>query len=661
MTHALLLHDELVRPAEQKPQWRVLSPTAMYGRVKLYNCSSNQEEWKELSEINKKVVNDELRIRRKGVPRVGLASQPDEELEVALKKVGEALREIKDLQVQHGLSFNKAYDKARAQHDGSNDHWFPSRASAYRYASNKRNGTPMLRGDANKGNRTPRYSPEVVELICDYANGLFLQQDSSWTLRTLSNAINLACRSAGLIAETATISRSFISKTIFEKASVDPEYDRMDPRLAKSAKAVAANRIRVTFPFERVEQDGLHLPMVISTPHGTSSDVWLVHAIDCGTGMPLGQHLCIGAPSASEGLLCAESVFYSKKPLFERLGLDIKTDPHGTPHLYVFDNGPEAKNERMHKLVRLGIDVMHCRSHEGNGKPFIERLNRSLKEALEVLGGSTRKDGKDGARDPVALGDDLMTLEELERWIVRWKYEHWGNGILERHLRSQFMDTDRLGVTPNSRWQRMCGELAFAMPISPSLSDWRRVRFEHVSRTLSRKTGISYEGFTYKGPNLPRLIELFGEQPVEVLVDPDDYRQVFVEVGDDLPPIALTEQFVDESTPAHTFARAKELPKRSEGDVDTAGVQAREKFERDVAAAGAASQGAARAKRKSKAQNNREVKAKAKDSQAVQRAMAQPLATPAAPSEEALPPASVDFGAVAALPVHSRRNGEVQS
>lgn len=638
-----------------------MSPTTMYGRVKLYNCSSNQEEWKELSEINKKVVDDELRIRRKGVPRVGLARQPDKELEVALEKVSEALREIKDLQVKHCLSFNKAYDKARAQRDGSNDHWFPSRASAYRYASSKRNGTPMLRGDANKGNRTPRYRPEVVQLICDYANGLFLQQDSSWTLRTLSNAINLACRTAGFIAETATISRSFISKTIFESVSVDPEYDRMDPRLAKSAKAVAANRIRVTFPFERVEQDGLHLPMVISTPHGTTSDVWLVHAIDCGTGMPLGQHLCIGAPSASEGLLCAESVFYSKKPLFERLGLDIEIDPHGTPHLYVFDNGPEAKNERMHKLVRLGIDVMHCRSHEANGKPFIERLNRSLKEALEVLGGSTRKDGKDGVRDPVALGDDLMTLEELERWIVRWKYEHWANGVLERHLRSQFMDTEKLGVTPSSRWQRMCGELAFAMPISPSLSDWRRVRFEHVSRTLSRKTGISYEGFNYKGPNLPRLIELLGEQLVEVLVDPDDYRQVFVEVGEDLPPVALTEQFVDESTPAHTFARAKELPKRAEGEVEAASVQARETFERDVAAAGAASQGAASAKRKSKAQMNRDVKAKAKDRQAVQRAVAQPLAAPAVSPQEAPPPASIDFDAVPALPVHSRRNGEVQS
>jgi putative transposase len=472
----------------------------------------------------------------------------------------------------------------------------------------------------------------------------------------------LSCRAAKLIAPTATISHSFISKTIFENISADPDLDRMDPRLAKSAKAIAANRIRVTFPFERVEQDGLHLPMVVSTPHGTSSDVWLVHAIDCGTGMPLGHHLCIGAPSATEGLLCAESVLYSKKPLFARLGLDIDIDPHGTPHLYVFDNGAEAKNERMHKLVRLGMDVMHCRSHEGNGKPFIERHNRSLKEELEVLGGSTRKDGKDGVRDPVALGETLMTLEDLERWIVRWKYEHWANRVLKRHLRSDFLDTQRLGATPNSRWQSMCGELAFAMPVSPSLSDWRRVRFEHHERALNRKTGVSYEGFNYKGPNLPHLIALFGEQLVEVLVDPDDYRQIFVEVGGDLPPISLTEEFVDESSPAHNLARAKELFRQREGDKDLAGPPAREKFEWDVAVAGAAAQGAASARRKSKAQKNREVKTKAKDSQAVQRAVAQPLAAAAtAVGDELRRPANIDFDAVDALPVRSRRSGEVQS
>jgi hypothetical protein len=65
------------------------------------------------------------------------------------------------------------------------------------------------------------------------------------------------------------------------------------------------------------------------------------------------------------------------------------------------------------------MDVKHCKAKEAQGKPFIERLNRSLKEALQRLPG-TRYEGKDGMRDPEALGDELMTIDALEKWIVRW-------------------------------------------------------------------------------------------------------------------------------------------------------------------------------------------------------------------------------------------------
>lgn len=662
MTHALLMHDELAPPGARDVLWRVLSPHTLYGRIKLLNRSTLQEEWKELAQIRAQIANDELVIRRKGVPRVSLTKQDDAELEAELAKVGAALQEIRAYRKRHGVSLHQAYESLRATHAAQGS-WFPSRASVYRYNARQRNGLPVLKGNANKGNRTARYSKEVVALIVDYANGLYLQQDSSWTLRTLGNAVNLACRASGLIAKTATISRKFISDTIYETLSVDPDLDRMDPRLAKSAKAIAANRIRVTFAFERVEQDALHLPFVISTPDGPTSDVWLVHAIDCGTGMPLGMHLRIGAPSAADGLRCVESVFFSKAELFRQFGIDIDLDPHGTPHLYVFDNGPEAKNERMHRMVRLGIDVTHCRSHEGNGKPFIERLNLTLKRGLEVLGGSTRKDGKDGARDPIALGDELMTFEELKQWILRWLYEHWANQVLKRHLRTQFAEAERLGVTPAERWRRMTGELAFAMPISPSRADWRRTVREYHTRTLSRKTGISFEGFNYKGSNLAYLIDTFGENPVEILVDPDDYRQIYVELDGELPPVALTEEFVDDTSPAYSFVRAKELFKSVAPDDGGPGAQAREKVERDVAAAGAKSQAAASANRKkSKAERNREVKTKANDRLALQKAVEQPLAAAESmPPAAAQPQPAINFDDVPALPVRSRRNGESQS
>ena len=58
-----------------------------------------------------------------------------------------------------------------------------------------------------------------------------------------------------------------ITVTVLEPVAltVDPEIERMDPRLVSAARSIARNRIVVTLPFERVEQDALHLPFVVKT------------------------------------------------------------------------------------------------------------------------------------------------------------------------------------------------------------------------------------------------------------------------------------------------------------------------------------------------------------------------------------------------------------
>ncbi|MHA6848918.1 hypothetical protein [Ralstonia syzygii] len=72
-----------------------------------------------------------------------------------------------------------------------------------------------------------------------------------------------------------------------------------------------------------------------------------------------------------------------KKKRFEELGIDHAMNVCGTPGQLIFDNGAEARGGRIQNLQRLGVDVKHCRARAGQEKPFIERLNRSLKEAME--------------------------------------------------------------------------------------------------------------------------------------------------------------------------------------------------------------------------------------------------------------------------------------
>lgn len=522
-------------------------------------------------------------------------------------------------------------------------------------SSAKRRGLPILRGDKNKGNRTPRYSRDVIELICDAAEDKFLLPNSPWDFANLVEFVNDDAHARKLVPAGKSISSEYIARILFEEVTPDPEIERMDPKLVAAAKSVAANRIVVAMPFERVEQDALHLPFVVSTPVGNSSNVWLVHAIDCSMGMPVGWHLVVGAPSESDGLRCVESTLFSKRAAFERLGLHIDLDIAGTPDLLVFDNGPETKGERMEGLSRIGINPKWLKARQPHKKPFIERLNRSLKEGLQTLRGCTRHGGKDGARDPVKEGDELLTLEQLERWIVRWYFEEWAHHELKRHRISDFHDLVKLGSTPAARWTRM-QELGYPMSLSPRRTDFELCLYEHDEGTLNRKTGIATGTFNYRVGELNYLIAKYGETKVKFYRNPDDYRRIFVEDGEGKPWVSLWEEFVTDTTPAHSFERARELLDAEKAAAESS--SAPTQFRKDVYAA-SVTKGTAKAKGKTKAEKNRSVADAHKDANAVKRAAKTP-ASPARMQDNAVAagPRKFSFDNLPAMEAVDRNTGE---
>ncbi len=656
-SHALRAGDELREPGSETARWQVVDPIPRKGRVKVFDSQAYADVYKPFAEINAAISSGSLVLKRPKAPRVSLAAQLDPVLQSDLARLQRHLAQVQALQEDCHTSWARAYALARKDHEKHEAaDPFPSRATIYRCLKRQRNGLPLLRGDKNKGNRLPRHSQGLRDLIVREAQARYLRPETNWSFNDLARYIIDCATDTGLLPPGRTVSRAFIRKVIREELSADPEIHRLDPKQVPAAKSIGARRIRCASPFARVEQDGLHLPFVVQTPGGVASNVYLLHAIDCCTGLPVGWHLVIGGVSESDGLKCVESILYSKQPHFDRLGLSIDLDVHGTPAQLVFDNGPETRGERMGRLVQLGIDVMHCKSHHAHGKPFIERLNRSLKEALQTLPGCTRVDGRDGQRDPVAEGDRLMTLEELEHWLVRWYYDDWANTPLERHWAEDLHGREALGITPRTRWQEMTQELAYVLPLSPSIHDWRRTLYEHEERTLSRKTGITCRGFNYKGEHLPYLVNKYGEKPVRILVDPDDYRQIFVDEGDDRPLVALTEEFVDETTPAYSFSYVQEQRKASLGLKESL---AKGQFRRDVHSRAIEADGQRARKKPSKTERNREAAKQHKQRQAQERAIARPLLTSGAePNADNRASTAIDLDSVAPLPVLNRNDGQ---
>lgn len=635
MISSLRIRDRLVTPGNPAVCREVLDSHLYGGRIKVLNLEKFTEEYIDLEVIRSGIATGALTLDRPGAPRISIAAQSnDPELVARSRFINELLRKIKKVQEKRGLTFAKAYQieakKYAARGSEPLRHPFPSAPAMYRYATRNLAGLPALRGNKNKGRRQPRYSDEVVSLIRDAATEFYLREESRVSMDWLTDHVNREVRRRGLTIQYKAVSKKFIRSVIYQFVSTDPERDRMDPKLAIAAKAVGAVRIRVERPFERVEQDALHLPFVVRAPEGISRDVHLVHAVCCATGYPLGWRIVIGPPTDRDALLCIESYMTPiKAERFKELGINHRLNPFAAATQIIFDNGPENRGERIYGLTALDIDVKHCKAREAQGKPFIERLNRSIKEALEALAGCTRKDGKDGQRDPVELGDELKTVEELERWVVRWLYEKWVHEPLERHEWDELLTSAPRGKTPAERWTYLTETMGYPLPLPPSRTDWVDALYVHDVHTLNRKSGITLESGDYKGENLNYLVQRYGDHAeLTTLYDPDDFREIYVRQDDPIRPlVVLRHEFADETTPAWSIKEAKQ--KIAEKKAEYVKPAEAQQFDDDLYRETVADALATKGRRRSKRAESRETTRKTKEAAAYSRAVDKPITPPA--------------------------------
>ncbi|MDR5794520.1 integrase [Caballeronia sp. LZ008] len=672
MTRTLLLHDRLAPPGNHDAYLEILDPKPRDGHVKVFDADKLEDRYVSVTTVLSDLDVGKLTLLRSGKPRFSHAAQPDDAaLHERNRFLLDVMQRIKSIQKQRGLSFRQAYRLAEAAYNADappESPPFPPQSTMYRYRKHDLCGLPMLRGNKNKGNRVPRYPMEVVNTICTAAEQHFLVPMSRWSLVRLTDYVDHSVRGTYLPESHAPISARYVKRTIERFVTTDIEGGRMLPQDVGAAKSLAKKRIRAELPFERVEQDALHLPFVVLTPGGVSSTIYLVHAIDCCTGYPLGWRLVVGAPVDADTLACVEMYMSAMKvKRFEELAIDHAMNVCGTPGQLIFDNGPEAKGSRIQNLEKLGTDVKHCKSRNPQEKPFIERLNKSLKVALEGLGGCTRMDGVDGKRDPIALGDELMTLEQLERWIVRWYYEKWVHKPLERLQWDVVLEDFVAGDTPAERWKHFEAS-CFAISLPPSRSEWLATLYEHKPCRLSRKTGITIDGLHYKEDDISVLLEKYGEhQFLHVLFNPDDFRHIYIYEGDDFPVVTLPFEHLRPETPAWSFADAKEKLKKRKASF-TPAPQA-EKFDADMREQVVADSHSTRRKKPGKHERNRETTRREKEAKAVERAARHPVPQPPAPASKPrsaldLPSSAAQatgsmFDDVSPLPLLDRNSGDL--
>ncbi|AKU23498.1 transposase [Massilia sp. NR 4-1] len=664
--------DKLVLPGKPDSYFEVLESRIHAGTIHIFDSEKREARYVDEASIRAGISAGNLVVHRQGMPRNSLAAQQDNStLHANVRLLYDALRRINGIQAQRQLSFDAAIPLAREAYTQENSdkplvRAFPSRATLFRARKNQLLGLPVLKGDKNKGNETARYSADLVEFIKGITRDEFLVTESKWTVLDLTAYINREARRRGLHVVKHTISRKFVVSVI-RSLTVDIEYDRMDPLNRVAGKSFAKKRIRAAFPFARIEQDALHLPFVVRTPHGIARTIYIVLAIDVCTGYPVGWHLVIGAPREMDSLRCLEMYLTpAKAARFNELGIVHALNIFGTPAQVIFDNGPETKGGRIVRLETLDMDVKHCKAKEAQGKPFIERLNRSLKDALQRLPGCTRFEGKDGVRDPEARGDELMTVEALETWVVRWLYESWVNTPLDRLRWDELLVDSVKGKTPLERLKYLTEEMGHPITMPPPRQQWMAALYEHKPCTLSAKTGITVEhGFRYKGDAMSYLLAKYGDHAqLHVVYNPDDFRQVYVYEDDNLPLVTLTHEHVRPQTPAWTFAEAKGQFDSPMGDWPVPNDQVQ--FLRDIDDAVTGNRKVR--KTRSKREEDKATVRRAKDQSAIQRTLDRPLSSqvpygPAPSTNPALPaddlqPAVVSYDDAPLMTIVNRTTGE---
>lgn len=413
----------------------------------------------------------------------------------------------------------------------------------------------MLPAYAERGNRKKRYSEEVEDFVLDLIDEHFARVHSRITMRNLAELASVQARERGLLNPSERLSRAYITKLYTTYRHADLDHKRLDPRVARAAKHVAMHRIHVDAPLQRVEQDGHVIPMVVKTPEGILKNPVILVCIDCATSMPLGWYLTATASTEEDSLQCLEVSLYSKEERFKALSIDCPIDPYGLPGNLIIDNGSENRGQRILGLTEVGMSLNRAPAHSGHRKPFIERLFRSMKSDLQVLPGSTRFKDKDGMRTEAAMQDELMTLEQLEIWIVRWLYERWIHKKLRRFVTASYATDKAPGVTPAERWTHYSQTML--VPFPPSRDLWARVRYLCEERSISPKTGASVRGFNFRGDHLPRLIAQYGENAhVPVYYNPSDYRFAYVPDKETKELRQLVNTEVRPETPAFSFDEA---------------------------------------------------------------------------------------------------------
>lgn len=377
--------------------------------------------------------------------------------------------------------------------------------------------------DHLKGNKTKRFHKDVLEIIEDSIENVYLMRERNTVEDTFDDVIVRIERENRL--RTAAMQLPIPGKRMVKRL-ID-SIDAFDRHAARYGRMAAVRKFRSVLhmnvaerPLEKAELDHTKLDLFViedntGVPLGRP---WVAVCIDSNTRCILGIYIGFEPPSYLTVVRCLKHAFLPKVDLHEQYP-EIKNgwDAHGVMDKLVLDNALENHGNSLDAACfSLGIEIQYTPRKtpwwKGKIERFIGTLNRGIAHGNPgtTFANIFDKDDYNPAEHAVIT---LSMLREIaHRWIVDVYHQRPHRSLDE--------------IPPAVKWSSSIAVEDIKLPEDPARLDAIMGRVEH--RVLTHQ-GIELEKFFYNSPKLGVLRRRLGDKlDVEIRVDDGDLGHIHV-------------------------------------------------------------------------------------------------------------------------------------
>lgn len=407
-------------------------------------------------------------------------------------------------------------------------HWVSVCAWKKKYLMNGKDAFALGEQHHRKGNRTPRYPDEVIEIAEDCIDHIYMRRERGTVEETAEEVvvrIERENRTRPISMHLPRPTRRLIERLI----NLIPAFDRDAARYGRTAATrkyrSKLKHIVTKKPLESAEIDHTRLDLFVidDDSHIPLGRPWLTICIDNHTRCILGIYIGFEPPSGLTVGKCLKHAFLPKTNLHKEYpGIRHAWDAHGVMERLIVDNGLEFHGISLEKACfAFGIEI----SYTGRKSPWfkgkIERFNRTLNEGVSHgISGTTfsnifEKDDYDPSKHAVVTLSTLRLI--IHKWIADY-YHQKPHRSLDEH-------------TPAAVWTSSINPEDIAMAHNPAELDMLLGKATEDKKVTHK--GIEINNLLYNSLELMQLRRQYGEElKVEIRVDESDVGHIYVILKD---------------------------------------------------------------------------------------------------------------------------------